>query len=463
MRSATSTSTRVRPCSLTPARPARVDVPPLAADERVLSRDDAEVSQTDDCADLLYRIEYRLAQDLHPIVRGLQRPEPISRAVPLPGGSTRTAYMRARVSNQTAPGFPKVTSASANSSKVDKRPADPMASLLGGYQAPSKKGKDAMYAPPPDVRRLGADPDAPPAQPQRGTGNVLDVLARFNAKGGAAGPPPPAPAAKAAPSSFRPAGSTRNVDDAQLDTPSPPKRLRHTASTILAAAPSARAHTSTAAPLRAGFAAAPGARQLVNRHPLDPVRDHVAPASYRFEPFTPIVWPAGSFKVYLVVDSREGTREHGKRVELCDKFEREGVSVQGRMLPLGDMLWVARRVDPRTGRPTGVDDVVLDAIVERKRLDDLCSSILDGRYVGQKVRRARSSSRSLAPGPDLLTLSHPRSSASRTRASRTASTSSRSTTSPRNVRPPLAPSLLVAVSSPPRASPTDLLSTLSHR
>ncbi|GAA5941798.1 hypothetical protein JCM3775_000108 [Rhodotorula graminis] len=357
------------------------------ADERVLSRDDAEVSQTDDGADLLYRIEYRLAQDLHPIVRGLQRPEPISRTVPLPGGSTRTAYMRARVSNQTAPGFPKVTSAGAASSRADKRderPLDPMASLLGGYQAPSKKGKDAMYAPPPDVRRLGADPDAPQAQPQRGAGNVLDVLARFNAKGGAAGPPPAA--AKAASSPFRPAGSTRTVDDAEPDEPSPPKRLRHTASTILAAAPSARAPTSTTVPLRAGFAGAAGAHQLVNRHPLDPVRDHVAPASYRFEPFTPIVWPAGSFKVYLVVDSREGTREHGKRVELCDKFEREGVNVQGRMLPLGDMLWVARRVDPVTGRPTGVDDVVLDAIVERKRLDDLCSSILDGRYVGQKFR-----------------------------------------------------------------------------
>lgn len=48
------------------------------------------------------------------------------------------------------------------------------------------------------------------------------------------------------------------------------------------------------------------------------------------------------------------------------------------------MLWVARRVDA-SGRPTGKDDVVLDAIVERKRLDDLCTSIKDGRYTEQKV------------------------------------------------------------------------------
>lgn len=90
--------------------------------------------------------------------------------------------------------------------------------------------------------------------------------------------------------------------------------------------------------------------------------------------------------MYLIVDSREGTREAGKRVELCEKMEREGVRVDGKMMPLGDMIWVARRVDPVTKRPTGADDVVLDAIVERKRLDDLCNSIIDGRYVGQKVR-----------------------------------------------------------------------------
>lgn len=42
---------------------------------RTLKRDEAEVSQTDD-GDLLFRIEYRVAQDLHPIVRGLKKSRP---------------------------------------------------------------------------------------------------------------------------------------------------------------------------------------------------------------------------------------------------------------------------------------------------------------------------------------------------------------------------------------------------
>lgn len=86
-----------------------------------------------------------------------------------------------------------------------------------------------------------------------------------------------------------------------------------------------------------------------------------------------------------MIDTREGTREGGKRIEFCDKFAREGVRVDRAMLPLGDMIWVARRVDQRGNKIAGEQDVVLDAIVERKRLDDLIDSIKDGRYVGQKV------------------------------------------------------------------------------
>ncbi|GAA6051800.1 hypothetical protein JCM3770_004979 [Rhodotorula araucariae] len=357
------------------------------ADERVLSRADAEVSQTDD-GDLLYRVEYRLAQDLHPIVRGLKRPEALSRAVALPGGPTRCAYIRARVSNDVAPGFPMGAAASTPTAREDKRAkrtVDPVASLLGAYQPPAKKAKDAMYAPPPDVRRLGADPAAQQqGQQARDAGQVMDDLARFNAKGGVAGlSSSTAPAAST--SAFRPAGATRPGAEPALASPSPPKRARHTASAILASAPAARTASSTLAPLQVAFDVPPGT-PLVNRHPLDPVRGHAPPAGYAFAPFAPVVWPAGSFQVVLVVDSREGTREQGKRVELCDKIARDGVRVDSKMLPLGDMLWIARRVDPVTGRPTGGDDVVLDAIVERKRLDDLCTSIIDGRYVGQKFR-----------------------------------------------------------------------------
>ena len=47
-----------------------------------------------------------------------------------------------------------------------------------------------------------------------------------------------------------------------------------------------------------------------------------------------------------------------------------------RALPVGDCLWVART-------PAG-EEYVLDYIVERKRLEDLCASLVDGRYKEQK-------------------------------------------------------------------------------
>lgn len=362
-------------------------------DARTLRRDEAETSQTDNASDLLFRIEYRAAQDLHPMVRGLKKVAHLTRSEPLPGGMTKTGYIRERVSNLIAPGFPQKKRAAGplvNGGEQEKAgDADPMSSLLGGFKAPEKRSKEAMYAAPPQVRHLGgSDADV---GARRSAASVADVLARFNSAA-AAGPSEDARPAASAASSSRPA--TTRPTPAPATASLSPKRPRLSASAILADAPRATGSTSAQKPLFASFdapaanfaASASNGGQVINRHPLDPVRDHVSSASYAFAPFSPIVWPAGSFRVYLVVDSREGTREQGKRVELCEKIEREGVRVEGKMMPLGDMIWVAKKVDPATGRPTGGDDVVLDAIVERKRLDDLCNSIIDGRYVGQKVR-----------------------------------------------------------------------------
>ena len=41
------------------------------------------------------------------------------------------------------------------------------------------------------------------------------------------------------------------------------------------------------------------------------------------------------------------------------------------MLPLGDMLWIARK---------GRVEVCLDYILERKTADDFAASLMDGRY-----------------------------------------------------------------------------------
>ncbi|CEQ40326.1 SPOSA6832_01952, partial [Sporobolomyces salmonicolor] len=352
-------------------------------DKRVRRRDQAEVSQTDDTSEIIYRIEYRVAQDLHPIVRGLRKVAALTRSKPLPGGTTKSAYMRERVSNEVAPGFPESTIGGAETKvAAPQKKVDPLLSLLADYKAFPKQSKDAMYAPPAEIRRLGADPFAPlaPVLPPSlsALGKPASSFSKPQANTSAtavqlvAGP---SNSCKTAPQ-----GPARPSQSASLS----PKRPRSSASALLADVPRPLGRTSSQNPLQASFERVPG-QLIVNRHPLDPVRDHVSTTAYSFASFQPGIWPAGSFKVYLIVDSREGTREQGKRIELCEKMEREGVPVDQKMLPLGDMLWVARKVDG-AGRPTGEQDVVLDAIVERKRLDDLCSSIIDGRYIAQKIR-----------------------------------------------------------------------------
>ena len=60
-----------------------------------------------------------------------------------------------------------------------------------------------------------------------------------------------------------------------------------------------------------------------------------------------------------------------------------------RKLNVGDFLWVAReKILPVPGQLVLPErrELVLDYIVERKRMDDLCSSIKDGRFKEQKFR-----------------------------------------------------------------------------
>lgn len=108
------------------------------------------------------------------------------------------------------------------------------------------------------------------------------------------------------------------------------------------------------------------------------------------------VLPAHSFTVHLIMDHREVRARHnqsagsGRRVTFEEAMERRGIPCELRALELGDILWVAR---PKPDNPPDVaekwalvQEVVLDTVVERKRLDDLTSSIFDGRWHEQKVR-----------------------------------------------------------------------------
>ncbi|KAF9217438.1 Crossover junction endonuclease mus81 [Podila verticillata] len=64
-----------------------------------------------------------------------------------------------------------------------------------------------------------------------------------------------------------------------------------------------------------------------------------------------------------------------------------GVQVEKRALDVGDVLWVARlKEDPIVGP----SEIVLSYAIERKRMDDLVSSIKDGRFMEQKFRLKRS-------------------------------------------------------------------------
>ena len=124
--------------------------------------------------------------------------------------------------------------------------------------------------------------------------------------------------------------------------------------------------------------------------------------------------PADSYTIHMIMDHREvRSRSHhgpdaGRRVTFEDAMRRRGVECELRALELGDILWVARpkpNLSPTDAQQWNlVQEVVLDAVVERKRLDDLTSSIFDGRWHDQKVRRASytATSARLWTGPDLL-------------------------------------------------------------
>lgn len=107
--------------------------------------------------------------------------------------------------------------------------------------------------------------------------------------------------------------------------------------------------------------------------------------------FAPIILNPGSFSVHLVLDVRE------IRAKTDRKYMQEGLSDRGvepivRSLELGDAQWVAKCHDLEFLRRNGAegDEIALDYIVERKRLDDLIGSIKDGRFHEQKFRLKRS-------------------------------------------------------------------------
>lgn len=122
----------------------------------------------------------------------------------------------------------------------------------------------------------------------------------------------------------------------------------------------------------------------------------------------PIILPPGSFTIQLVLDTRE-VRTSTDRDYIANELMKKGITPQVRALELGDAMWVAKCLDPgflaRHGEEG--DEVMLDWIIERKRLDDLIGSIKDGRFREQKFRLRRSGIKNVIYLVEEFTVTHP--------------------------------------------------------
>ncbi|KAI3907069.1 hypothetical protein MKX01_027970 [Papaver californicum] len=92
------------------------------------------------------------------------------------------------------------------------------------------------------------------------------------------------------------------------------------------------------------------------------------------------------YDVILILDDREhftknnnGARSKKTIQNTVSEFK---IQVEFRRLPVGDAIWIARDKHLE-------NEFVLDFIVERKGVDDLCMSIRDNRYKDQKLRLLR--------------------------------------------------------------------------
>lgn len=127
----------------------------------------------------------------------------------------------------------------------------------------------------------------------------------------------------------------------------------------------------------------------------------------------PIVLQPGTFDVNLVLDTRE-VRTKTDRDYIANELKKYDVVADIRALPLGDVLWIAKLKPGHAAAfqyrnvgddDEGSDEIVLEHIIERKRLDDLVSSIKDGRFHEQKFRLKRSGMRHVTYVVETVTLS----------------------------------------------------------
>lgn len=120
---------------------------------------------------------------------------------------------------------------------------------------------------------------------------------------------------------------------------------------------------------------------------------HIDPVSSR-----PIILKPGTFEVKLLLDNREIRSTHDREY-VPKELRKHNVNAELRSLPLGDALWVAKLKHPHDSAfqhqnagddEEGSTEIILEHVLERKRLDDLVYSIKDGRFHEQKFRLKKS-------------------------------------------------------------------------
>lgn len=94
----------------------------------------------------------------------------------------------------------------------------------------------------------------------------------------------------------------------------------------------------------------------------------------------------GTFDIILCVDNCEFYGSSSNDKNLLPELIKNGVKCNLRKLHVGDFLWIAQERVYSTHGPSNPRELVLNYIVERKRMDDLSKSITDGRFREQKFR-----------------------------------------------------------------------------
>ncbi|XP_036356840.1 crossover junction endonuclease MUS81-like isoform X2 [Octopus sinensis] len=98
--------------------------------------------------------------------------------------------------------------------------------------------------------------------------------------------------------------------------------------------------------------------------------------------FSPIKENSSNLDKFLRQNSKSNANK-----PIMTELIKNGVNCMLRKLNVGDFLWVARSKHSQNEKPV---ELVLNYIVERKRMDDLSGSIVDGRFREQKFRLKQS-------------------------------------------------------------------------